>query len=71
MERTNSGLVIVKKENNDNLGFEVALTRKTTKSGNIRHAVVITNNKTGVRTRLKSFLGLGPAFALYKQMVNA
>lgn len=71
MERTNSGLVIVKKENNENLGFEVALTRKTTKGGNIRHAVVITNKRTGVRMRLKSFLGIAPAFALYKQMLNA
>lgn len=71
MERINSGLEIVKKETNDALGYEVALTRKTTKSGNIRHAVVITNLRTGVRTRLKSYLGIAPAFRLYKSMMEA
>ena len=68
MERTNSGLEIVKKEVNS-LGFTVSLTRKTTKGGNIRHGVVITN-PAGRHTRLKSYLGIAPAFALYKQMVN-
>ena len=71
MEKTNSGLEIVKKEINTSLGYEVALTRKTTIKGNIRHAVVITNLRTGVRTRLKSYLGIAPAFALYKSMLNA
>ena len=71
MERTNKGLDIVKKANNDNLGYEVALTRKTTKNGNIRHGVVITNNRTGVRTRMKTFLGIAPAFNLYKTLLNA
>ena len=68
MERTNSGLEIVKKGTNS-LGVEVSLTRKTTKGGNIRHGVVLTNHY-GMHTRLKSFLGIAPAFALYKQMVN-
>ena len=71
MERTSKGLDIVKKEINQSLGYEIALTRKTTLSGNIRHAVVITNLRTGVRTRLKSYLGIAPAFALYKSMLNA
>lgn len=71
MERTNSGLDIVKKDVNANLGFEVALTRKTTKNGNIRHGVVITNIRTGVRMRLKTYLGIAPAFNLYKSMLNA
>ena len=69
MERTNKGLDIVKKTVNGNI--EVALTRKTTKNGNIRHAVVVTDTRTGVRTRLKSYLGIAPAFALYKSVANA
>ena len=71
MERTHKGLEIVKKEVNANLGYEVALTRKTTLGGNIRHGVVITNLRTGVRTRLKTYLGIAPAFKLYKSMVTA
>ena len=71
MEKTTTGLEIVKRETNDALGYEVALTRKTTKNGNIRHAVVITNIRTGVRTRIKSYIGIAPAFALYKTMLNA
>lgn len=71
MEKTSKGLEIVKKETNAALGYEVALTRKTTRNGNIRHAVVITNLRSGVRTRLKSYLGIAPAFALYKTMLSA
>ena len=71
MVRTAKGLEIVKSEKNLGLGYEVALTRKTTLNGNIRHGVVITNLRTGVRTRLHSYLGVAPAFKLYKQMVNA
>lgn len=71
MERTRKGLEIVKKEFNPSLGYEVALTRKTTLNGNIRHAVVITNLRSGVRTLLKSYLGIAPAYNLYKSMLNA
>ena len=71
MEKTYSGLEIVKKEVNNNLNAEIALTRKTTKSGNIRHAVVMTNLRTGRRMRLKSFLGISGAWTLYKTMLNA
>ena len=69
MTKLASGLEIIKTEVN-NIGVEVALTRKTTKNGNIRHGVVITNPRTGVHMRLKSFLGIAPAFALYKSMMN-
>ena len=68
--KTAHGTEIIKEAKNAN-GFTVALTRKTVKSGNIRHAVVITNNRTGVRMRVKSFTTLAPAFALYKNMLNA
>lgn len=70
-EKTANGTDIIRKERNAALGYEVALTRKTTKNGNIRHAVVITNLRTGIRTRLKSFLGIAPAWKLYKSMMNA
>ena len=70
-EKTLNGTEIIKKDVNHGLGYEVALTRRTTKSGNIRHGVVITNQRTGIRTRMKSYLGLAPAFKLYKTMLNA
>ena len=69
MEKTRSGLEIVKSEMNNNIGVKVSLTRKTTKSGKIRHGVVITNPRSGIHTRLKSFEGIGKAWELYKKML--
>lgn len=71
MERIRSGLEIVKKEVNTNLGYEVALTRKTDKQGRIKHGVVVTNTHTGRRTRLKTFHGISGAYKLYKTCVSA
>ena len=65
-----SGTEIITKATNAANGYEVILTRRTTKSGNIRHGVVIKPH-LGRYTRVKSFLGIGPAFALYKNMLNA
>ena len=70
-EKTLCGTEIIKKDTNHSLGYEVALTRRTTKNGNIRHGVVITNKRTGIRTRMKTYLGIAPAFKLYKTMLNA
>ena len=70
-DKTANGTEIIREDVNTNLDYTVALTRKTTKNGNVRHAVVITNNRTGIRTLIKSFLTLSPAFALYKNMLNA
>lgn len=64
-----NGTEIIKKATAAN-GYEVLLTRRTTKSGNIRHGVVIKPHM-GRYTRLKSFLGIAPAFNLYKNMLNA
>lgn len=71
MEKISSGLEIVKKEVNTNLGYEVVLTRKTNKQGHIKHGVVVTNTRTGCRTRLKTFHGISGAYKLYKTCVNA
>lgn len=68
-EKTTNGTEIIKKATAAN-GYEVLLTRRTTKSGNIRHGVVIKPHM-GRYTRLKSFLGIAPAFNLYKNMLNA
>lgn len=70
-ERTSNGTEIVKKDVNTALGYEVSLTRRTTKKGNIRHGVVITNLRTGIRTRMKTYTTIAPAFNLYKTMLNA
>ena len=71
VEKTAHGTDIIKREENKALGYEVALTRKTTKNGNIRHGVVITNLRTGIRTRLRSYKTIEPAFNLYKTMLEA
>ncbi len=70
-EKTVHGTEIIKREENTAFGYEVALTRKTTKGGNVRHGVVITNLHTGIRTRLKTYRTLAPAFNLYKSMLLA
>ena len=69
-EKTMNGTEIITKATNTANGYEVFLTRRTTKSGNIRHGVVIKPHM-GRYTRLKSFLGIAPAFNLYKNMLNA
>ena len=69
--KTANGTDIIKAEQNAALGYEVALTRKTTKNGVIRHGVIITNLRTGIRTKLKTYTTLAPAFNLYKTMLNA
>lgn len=68
-EKTTNGTEIIKKATAAN-GYEVLLTRRTTKSGNIRHGVVIKPHM-GRYTRLKSFLGIAPAYSLYKNILNA
>ena len=66
-EKTMRGTEIIKTGSNKD--YEVALTRRTTKNGTIRHAVVITKN--GIRTLVKSYTTLAPAFNLYKAILNA
>ena len=68
-EKTTNGTEIIKKATAAN-GYEVLLTRRTTKSGNIRHGVVIKPHM-GRHTRLKSLLAIAPAFNLYKNILNA
>lgn len=48
-------------------GIEVLLTRKTTKSGNIRHAVITYDGRKHMS--MGSFHNIGEAFALYKTLV--
>lgn len=69
-EKTFNGTEIIKKATNAANGYEVILTRRTTKNGNIRHGVVIKPHM-GRYTRIKSFIGIAPAFNLYKNMLNA
>lgn len=69
-EKTFNGTEIIKSGKNEVNGYEVFLTRRTTKNGNIRHGVVIKPH-LGRYTRIKSYLGIEPAFNLYKNMLNA
>ena len=69
-EKTFNGTEIIKSGKNEASGYEVFLTRRTTKNGNIRHGVVI-KPSLGRYTKIKSYLGIGQAFTLYKNMLNA
>lgn len=51
-----------------NYGIEYLLTRKTTKNGNIRHAVIATDGTKHIK--MGSFLGIAPAFAMWKNLVE-
>lgn len=68
MTTTNKGLEIVKSAESSVHGTKVILTRKTTKSGKIRHGVVL--EKRGRHTLVGSFEGLAPAFKVYKALAQ-
>ena len=70
MQKTNKGLEIVKSNKGIAQGSKVILTRKTTKSGKIRHGVV-PENRFGQHHLVESFEGLAPAFKVYKSLVRA
>ena len=61
MKRTNN-LTIVKTDDSTIKGLNVILTRKTTKSGNIRHGVVLENKRNGRHQLVGSFVGIAPAW---------
>lgn len=70
IEKTESGLEVLKREKSTVKGKSVSLTRKTNKAGEIRHGVVLTNNSTGTHRRVATFTEITPAFKLYKSLVE-
>ena len=70
IEKTESGLEILKRDRSTVKGKTVSLTRKTNKAGEIRHGVVLTSNRTGIHRRVGTFTELAPAYKLYKAMVK-
>ena len=71
MKKTAHNSDIVTSARNTKLGYKVSLLRKTSKAGEIRHFVVVANDETGKRLRFHSVLGIAPAFATYKALLNA
>lgn len=71
MEKTRSGLEIVKRADSIVSGKEVVLTRKTNKAGEIRHGVVLTSKRHGYHKKVGTFGTIAPAFNLYKALVQA
>ena len=65
-KKNHNGTEIIKSGKNS-LGNEVLLTRKTTKRGNIRHAVILSDGSS--YWNAGSFLGVASAFRVYKFMV--
>ena len=52
MNKTASGLEIIKEADSTIQGKRVSLTRKTNKAGEIRHGVVLTNTRNGHHHRI-------------------
>ena len=71
MTRTNKGLDIVKTTDSTVNGRRVILTRKTTKSGEIRHGVVLESKRSGRHQKIGSFAGIAPAWKVYKALAEA
>ena len=69
MVKTDKGLEIVKIADSTVRGQRVVLTRKTTKSGKIRHGVVLEDKLRGWHKLIGSFEGIAPAFKAYKALV--
>lgn len=69
MNKTNKGLEIVKTAESNVRGCKVILTRKTTKSGKIRHGVVLERNRR--HQLVGSYEGIAPAFKVYKALAKA
>ena len=71
MEKTASGLEIIRSAECTIKGKEVSLTRKTNKAGEIRHGVVLTSKRYGTHRKIGTFPALEPAFKLYKSLAQA
>ena len=71
MKKTNHGSEIVTRGINTKLDYMVTLLRKTSKAGEIRHFVVVTNHATGKRIRFPSTLGIQLSYNIYKGLLNA
>ena len=67
MERTSSGLEIIKTAESTVRGCKVVLTRKTNLAGEIRHGVVLETRRGGHR-RIVTIEGVAPAFKVYKAL---
>ena len=69
MKKTNRGTEIVKEAQSNVRGSKVILTRKTTLSGKIRHAVVL-EDRRGWHKLVGSYLGIAPAWKVYKALAK-
>ena len=62
----NIGVKVLRKHENDLIGVRVELTKKTTITGAMIYAVVVTNMNTGVHYRIYTFNAAKDALANYK-----
>ena len=69
MEKTSSGLEIIKTAESTVRGCKVILTRKTNLAGEVRHGVVMETRRGGHR-RIGTFEGIAPAFKVYKALAK-
>ena len=64
-----NGIKVLKRHENDFIGVRVDMTRKMTRDGVIKYAVVVYNMNTGRPYRIKMCRGIGKAFAVYKSAI--
>ncbi len=67
----NRNVKVLRKVQNNYLGIRVEMTRKTTISGKIIYAVVVTNAQTGRHYRLWTYDGISKAWKRYKDCMVA
>ena len=68
MEKTKSGLYIIKKSESTVKGRDVVLTRKTNLAGEVLHGVVLESRRSGRHQKIGTFSGILPAWNVYKAL---
>lgn len=63
------GIKVLKSHKNDFIGVRVDLTRKMTREGVIKYAVVVYNMDTNRPYRIKMCRGIAKAFGVYKEAI--
>ena len=64
-----TGIKVIKRHENDFIGVRVDLTRKMTRDGVIKYAVVVYNMNTGVPYRIKMCRGIQKAYNTFKTAI--
>lgn len=64
-----NGIKVIKRHENDFTGVRVDMTRKMTREGIIKYAVIAYNMNTGAPYKIKMCKGIGIAFDTFKKAI--